>query len=123
MWPFLLSMAHGISEQNLMTSPYPLCAAAFATKAELGPSWHFDGGRRWHWLHNGKEVNGWLEFGRDGVLRTSFGKADGTWKTDGDEMIVSFGSCHHRLCLVEAVVPTFHVVSREMMNGAEVRRR
>ena len=106
-----------------MTSPYPLRAVALATEAELGPRWHVDGGRFWHWLHNGQDVNGWLEFGSGGVLRTSFGKGEGSWRREDDEMIASFGSCHHRLRLIQDSVPTFRVVVRHLMKGGEVRRR
>ena len=106
-----------------MTSPYPLRAVALATEAELGPRWHVDSGRFWHWLHNGQDVNGWLEFGSGGVLRTSFGKGEGSWRREDDEMIASFGSCHHRLRLIQDSVPTFRVVVRHLMKGGEVRRR
>ena len=106
-----------------MTSPYLLRAVALATEAELGPRWHVDGGRLWNWLHNGENINGWLVFGSGGVLRTSFGKGEGSWRREDDEMIVSFGTCHHRLLLIPDSVPRFQVVERHLMNGGEVRRR
>ena len=44
-----------------------------ATEAELGQAWHLNGARRWAWLHDGREANGWIELGQGGALRTSYG--------------------------------------------------
>ena len=37
-----------------------------------GSAWDFGDVRRWEWMHDGYEVNGWIEFLSGGVLRTSF---------------------------------------------------
>ena len=37
-------------------------------------AWDFGGVRRWQWMHDGYEVNGWIEFLSGGILRTSFEK-------------------------------------------------
>jgi hypothetical protein len=51
----------------------------FASNAEMGPHWHFDGCRQWSWLHDGVKTNGWVEFGAEGVLRTSLYTGRGSW--------------------------------------------
>lgn len=58
--------------------------------AQLPRLWFIDGGQRWAWAHGGAEKSGYIEFARDGKLLTSWG--DGTWKAQGEEMEVSFGS-------------------------------
>ena len=111
-----------------------------ADESELGAAWHFEGRRRWKWLHNGKNVNGWIEFGRNGALRTSFDtkkSKPGYWKiapsAEGDDLIATFGNCHHTLRLVpqsiwyktfepkrakfRSAVPEFRVIKREVCTG------
>ena len=90
-----------------------------ADASELGAAWHFKGRRRWEWLHNGSTVTGWIEFGQGGALRTSFdhlcqGGPPGYWtRAEGDELIVTFGNCHHMLHLVpNSERPEFKVTER-----------
>ena len=46
--------------------------------------------------------NGWVEFGADGVLRTSLCTGGrGHWERhSNDEMVLTFGKCHHICCLL-----------------------
>ena len=67
----------------------------------MGP-WHFEGHRRWDWWHNGKTYNGYVEFGAEGVLRTSLCTGGhGTWELRANgEMVLTFGNCHHIVALL-----------------------
>lgn len=103
-----------------------------AEESELGAAWHFGGRRRWQWLHDGRNANGWIEFGRAGVLRTSFDRADkppGQWKAKAkaDELTATFGRCHHTLRLVPGrhpdAVPEFLVTERTLVSGKACDRR
>lgn len=91
-----------------------------ALESEIGQKWHFEGHRRWHWLHDGKTVNGFVEFGRGGALRNSFNRP-GTWRlrgADGEELVATFGNCHHTLCLVpDKSPPEFRMRERIVING------
>ena len=90
-----------------------------------------EGCRLWEWLHNGKEVNGWIELGQCGALRTSFdhfrpGGPPGYWKihpsAEGDELIVTFGNCHHTLHLDQvsnSERPEFQVTNRVFFAGEQ----
>lgn len=102
-----------------------------ALESELGATWNFGGRRRWEWLHDGRIVNGWIELGRGGVLRTSFdrlNRSPGSWKIrpcpEADELIATFGRCHHTLRLVpDRPVPEFRVAERVVFSGKPFDRR
>uniref|UniRef100_A0A7S1ACE5 Uncharacterized protein n=1 Tax=Noctiluca scintillans TaxID=2966 RepID=A0A7S1ACE5_NOCSC len=99
---------------------------ALASEEELGPSWHFGGRRRWQWMHNGSSPNGWIEFGCNGTLRTTW--YPGSWEIlpGGKELVASFGKCHHVLALDPAVdpnAPEFFVRERIMRDGSKARDR
>ena len=102
---------------------------AGACEAEMGPLWHFAGRRRWQWLHDGSKPNGWLEFGADAVLRTSLCTGGrGTWqrRNNNDEMVITFGKCHHIVFLLPEVrdqPPMFEMRERVMKDGAPVLKR
>ena len=94
----------------------------WATLQELGERWHMNGVREWNWAHRGIECNGWIGFLAGGQLCTSFADKKGTWKRgDEDTMIVSFGSCDHRLFLSATAAasrsPFFAVTGRSRRNG------
>ena len=98
-----------------------------ATESELGEHWHADGGRRWSWLHNGHEANGWIELGTGGALRTSFNSANGAGKWElryTGELVVTFGKCHHVLRLLPTRpgdAPEFRMTERIMRDGSAPR--
>lgn len=93
-----------------------------AEEHELGPLWHQDGRRKWEWLHDGQEANGWIELGSEGQLRSSFGS--GSWEKSEDRLIITFGRCHHVVELLQNVeVPTFKVVKRKMKDNSRTRER
>lgn len=103
--------------------------AAFAGRAseeELGEAWHCEGHRRWAWLHDGSESNGWIEFGAAGTLRTSFGGGGkGGWERSpgpSEEVVVTFGKCHHVLEIIPETKPAmFFMKERRMRDGSAVR--
>ena len=88
-------------------------------------AWDFGGVRRWQWMHDGYEVNGWIEFLSGGILRTSFEKKDGkkdVWcYTTNGNIIATFGNCHHYLQLVDHGRPEFYVFERILLNGSPAR--
>ena len=100
-----------------------------ASEEEMGPQWHFDGCRRWHWLHDGIKTNGWVEFGAGGILTTSLCRDKrGTWELQGlqgeEEMVLTFGKCLHKVLLLppsEGSPPMFEVSEREMKDGSAPR--
>lgn len=99
-----------------------------AEEHELGEAWHFGGLRHWLWLHDGSRVNGWLEFGHDGVLRTSLTRDErGSWKRGDDgEIVATFGKCHHVLELLPAAEdgpPSFVVSQRTMRDGSPLKKK
>ena len=90
-----------------------------------GSAWDFGDVRRWEWMHDGYEVNGWIEFRSGGVLRTSFEKKDGNkdvwcYTTNGN-IIATFGNCHHYLKLSDEDKPEFYVFERILLNGDVAR--
>ena len=95
--------------------------------ALVGSAWDFGGVRRWEWMHDGNEVNGWIEFLSGGILRTSFEKKDSdkqTWcYTSNGSIIATFGNCHHYLKLSDHGKPEFYVFERIMLNGLPARGR
>ncbi|CAE8670887.1 unnamed protein product [Polarella glacialis] len=96
-----------------------------ASEAELGP-WHFNGHRRWLWMHDGLKANGWIELGASGTLQTSFGGGGtGSWeRRSTGELLVSFGRCLHVLELLqqpEEAVPMFCMRERTMKDGSQSR--
>ena len=102
-----------------------------ATECEMGPQWNFDGHRRWKWMHDGTTPNGWIEFGIEGVLRTSLSNdGRGQWKLQTSplgivEMVISFGTCHHHVSLLPQVAgqsPMFKVRKRVMKSGKPLRK-
>ena len=103
----------------------PFCAAS---EAEMGPHWHFEGRRRWLWMHNGTEPTGWVEFGTEGILRTDFyAGVRGSWKRQtNEEMRITFGNCHHMVFLlpeVQGQPPMFELRERVMKNGLPGRSK
>uniref|UniRef100_A0A7S1PQL7 Uncharacterized protein n=1 Tax=Alexandrium catenella TaxID=2925 RepID=A0A7S1PQL7_ALECA len=100
-----------------------------ALEEEMGPQWHCGGARRWLWMHDGSRVNGWVEFGRGGLLTTSFGKGrnSGSWeRRSSGEMVATFGKCHHVLELLpadEGRAPGFVLAERAMKDGSALRDR
>eukprot|EP00933_Yihiella_yeosuensis_P047237 TRINITY_DN42987_c0_g1_i1.p1 TRINITY_DN42987_c0_g1~~TRINITY_DN42987_c0_g1_i1.p1 ORF type:complete len:219 (-),score=23.95 TRINITY_DN42987_c0_g1_i1:374-1030(-) len=97
-----------------------------ALEAELGPTWHFQGRRRWLWLHNGETPNGWIELGQGGSLQTSFG-GGGAWEIRrSGELVVTFGRCHHVLRLMPerpGAAPMFMMQERIMKDGSAIREK
>jgi len=99
-----------------------------ATEGEMGPKWNFEGRRRWQWLHDGMKPNGWVEFGIEGVLRTSLCNGGrGQWELrPNGEMKITFGKCHHLVFLlpqVEGQPPMFEMRERVMKDGSPLRGR
>jgi len=99
-----------------------------AEEHEMGEAWHFGGLRHWLWLHDGSRVNGWLEFGSNGILRTSLTRDErGSWKRGDDgEMVATFGKCHHVLELLPAEgnsPPSFVVSRRAMRDGSPLTKK
>ena len=98
-----------------------------ASEAEMG-LWHFGGRHRWVWMHDGKKPNGWVEFGTDGVARTSFicgGRGKWDLRSDG-KMLLTFGKCQHMLELLpetQGEPPAFEVRERLMKDGSASRKR
>eukprot|EP00928_Gymnodinium_smaydae_P034092 TRINITY_DN24241_c0_g1_i1.p1 TRINITY_DN24241_c0_g1~~TRINITY_DN24241_c0_g1_i1.p1 ORF type:complete len:321 (-),score=46.92 TRINITY_DN24241_c0_g1_i1:117-1079(-) len=122
--------SHGSSASRgfRQRAPSPPGAAfrGAATEAELGPRWHFDGARRWQWLHDGRSENGWIELGAGGALKTSFGsKGSNSWEMlSSGELVVTFGRCHHICELLPArgnEAPMFVVKERKMKDGSAAR--
>ena len=76
-----------------------------------GSPWDFGVMKRWQWMHDGYEVNGWIEFRSGGILRTSFERKDAkkdVWcYTTNGNIIATFGNCHHYLQLVDYGKPDF----------------
>ena len=105
-------------------------ALPFATESEIGPNWHFDGRRRWKWLHDGLRSNGYIVFCTNNAIRTSLcASGNGVWKLcSNGEMLVTFGNCKHRLRLLkkpyfEGEEPMFEVIERSMRNGSPLRSK
>lgn len=71
----------------------------------MGPDWHFEGRRRLVWMHDRVKPNGYIEFGAEGVLRTSLCPGGrGTWELRATgEMVLTFGKCYHLVFLLDAV--------------------
>ena len=100
-----------------------------ASEEEMGPQWHFDGCRRWRWLHDGIKTNGWVEFGAGGILTTSLcSDKRGTWELQGlqgeEEMVLTFGKCLHKVLLLPAAEGSprmFKVCERKMKDGSAPR--
>mmetsp|Transcript_83238 Transcript_83238/g.239279 ORF Transcript_83238/g.239279 Transcript_83238/m.239279 type:complete len:226 (+) Transcript_83238:276-953(+) len=119
----------GRSSQARASSPNSEPFRGPASEAELGAAWHFGGLRRWEWLHNGEEANGWLELGAGGTLQTSFSNRGSTnWerKSTG-ELVITFGNCHHFCELLTPRMdsagraPMFLVRDRQMKDGSGSR--
>ena len=97
-----------------------------ASRREIGSEWHFDGERRWQWLHDGKKPNGWLKFGANSVLSINLcPNGRGSWelKTDG-KMLLTFGRYQHTVSLEEAVEgqpPSFKLQQRIIPNSQPVK--
>ena len=94
----------------------------WATLEELGERWHMNGCRVWNWAHQGYYCNGFIGFLAGGRLCTSFADKKGTWKrVDEDTMIVTFGSCIHKLVLSAKAAaskrPFFAVTGRSRRDG------
>ena len=92
----------------------------------MGPKWNFDGRRRWQWLHDGMKPNGWVEFGIEGILRTSLCTGGrGKWELrPNGEMVITFGKCHHIVFLLsqaEDQPPMFEMQERAMKDGSSLR--
>jgi len=99
-----------------------------ASEEEMGSQWHFEGCRRWLWLHDGSKPNGWVEFGVDGILRTSLCTGGrGAWeRRANDEMVLTFGKCHHMIVLLteaQGQAPMFELRERSMKDGSPLRGR
>ena len=96
-----------------------------AQPAVDGTAWDFDGVKRWHWMHDGRKVNGWIEFQSGGILRTSFEKEDNKnemWNfTSNGNIMATFGNCHHYLQLPDDEKPEFYVFERILLNGSFAR--
>ena len=90
-----------------------------------GSAWDFGVIRRWQWMHDGCEVNGWIEFLSGGILRTSFEKKDNSkemWSfTSNGNIIATFGNCHHYLKLSDEDMAEFYVFERILLNGCLAR--
>ena len=73
-------------------------------------------------MHDGREVNGWIEFLSGGILRTSFEKEDNNkemWNfTSNGTIMATFGNCHHYLQLSDDEKPEFYVFERSLLNGS-----
>ena len=106
--------------------PARLLRGAAASRSEVGSSWHFGGLRTWLWMHDGIQVNGWIQLGARGVLHHGFScrnaECEARWRP-GDhpsQLILSFGRCHHYCELVygsmTCVNPMFEVIDREMID-------
>ena len=95
-----------------------------ACELQMG-TWHFGGHRQWSWMHDGKHINGWIQFCDRGILRTNLCRDQrGTWKLRSDIMIVAFGNCCHHLSLLPASLeglPGFKVTKRVMQDGSAAR--
>jgi hypothetical protein len=94
----------------------------WASLQELGARWHMNGVRVWNWAHNGTHYNGWIGFLAGGHLSHSFKSGKGEWKlVDEGTMIVTFGSCNHRLSLSAKAAasknPYFQVTERTRRDG------
>ena len=102
---------------------------ALASKAEVGPEWHCEGRRKWAWMHDGAEVNGWFELCANGRLRTSFSQSYGSWERlhGSTDLAVSFGKCRHVLEIIGAGPlfsrPRFILRDRMMLSGEALRDR
>jgi len=105
--------------------PYDSPPCRPASEQEIGPTWHFGGRRRWLWLHDGKVVNGWIEFGEAVFLRTSLARGGtGAWEQrPTGEMVCTFGRCHHVIELLPASdgPPSFKMRQRMMKDGSPLR--
>ena len=86
-----------------------------------GSAWDFGDVRRWEWMHDGYEVNGWIEFLSGGILRTSFEKKYNNKEmwcfTSNGNIMATFGNCHHYLKLSDDEKPEFYVFERLLLNG------
>ena len=94
----------------------------------MGPDWHFEGRRRLVWMHDRVKPNGYIEFGAEGVLRTSLCPGGrGTWELRATgEMVLTFGKCYHLVFLLDAVQgqpPLFELQERVMKDGSPPRGR
>ena len=93
-----------------------------ASAQEMG-DWDFGGHRRWHWMHDGSRINGWIMFGARGTLSISFNRVAGThsWSRRlNGQMVIMFGSYHH-ICILEELKhgqpASFMVIDREFKDG------
>ena len=90
-----------------------------------GSPWDWGSMKRWHWMHDGCEVNGWIEFHSGGILRTSFekkNKSKEVWSfTSNGNIKATFGNCHHYLQLSDEDKPEFYVFERILLNGDVAR--
>mmetsp|Transcript_16171 Transcript_16171/g.41602 ORF Transcript_16171/g.41602 Transcript_16171/m.41602 type:complete len:223 (-) Transcript_16171:213-881(-) len=117
----------GRSSQARASSPNGEPFRGPASEAELGAEWHFGGLRRWEWLHNGEEANGWLELGAGGTLHTSFSNRGSIhWERKSiGELVITFGRCHHFCQLLPTdsagPAPMFLVRDRQMKDGSAAR--
>jgi hypothetical protein len=95
-----------------------------ACELQMG-TWHFGGHRQWSWMHDGKHINGWIQFCAQGILRTNLCHGQrGTWELRADIMIVAFGNCCHHLSLLPASLgglPGFKVTERVMQDGSAAK--
>lgn len=113
---------HQHSHAEALSEPIPT-----ASITEIGPDWHFEGRRKWQWLHDGCKPNGWIEFGAKHVLRTSLcDSGRGYWdRQDNGDMTVTFGKCHHIVFLLdspEGEPPMFELRKRVMKDGSPLRK-
>ena len=90
-----------------------------------GSPWDWGSMKRWHWMHDGCAVNGWIEFHSGGILRTSFekkNKSKEVWSfTSNGNIKATFGNCHHYLQLCDEDRPEFYVFERILLNGDVAR--
>jgi len=67
-------------------------------RRQLPQSWFVEGGQKWEWRSDGPGRSGFIEFGKNGKLRTSWG--DGSWSLNGSTVEVLFGNPMQRWKLV-----------------------
>jgi hypothetical protein len=119
--------AHGGSEHNHKQSQVLSLdrAGENASPQEIGSLWHFEGRRKWFWMHDGEKQNGWLHFCAKGSLKTNLcNTGRGSWELQSNgEMSLTFGNCHHTVFLLPHVQlePMFELRERVMRKPGSTR--
>ena len=100
-----------------------------ATELEMGPVWHLNGCRTWRWFHD-FEVESVTESGYLTILTgqrlysSMYSRRAACWHHGPDEQLVlSFGNCHHYSVLESRSPPVLRVVRRELRDEDSKKRR